>query len=107
MIFGWGHQKQKYLGEVFQHQCEHCNNNVEWVLHKSSVWFTLFFVPVVPYQNENLVSCPVCSYGYKIEDYKLDIYESLVKLYKDFKNGVIKEDDYSKIVDEKAKELNS
>ncbi len=67
IIFGWGHQMRKKLGPVFKHHCDHCNNEDYWILHKISVWFTLFFIPVFPYERNFLLLCPICTYGIKLD----------------------------------------
>lgn len=62
-IFGWGHTKFKDFGPALQRSCENCNNEKFWHLCKSSVWFTLFFIPIFPYKNDKLLLCPVCQSG--------------------------------------------
>ena len=46
--------------------CENCNNEEFWHLCKNSVWFTLFFIPIFPYENEKLLVCPVCKAAVKV-----------------------------------------
>lgn len=31
-------------------------------------WFTLFFVPVIPYRKEYWLLCPICGVGYELEN---------------------------------------
>jgi len=49
IIFGWGHQTIKNIGPTFKNHCSHCNNEDYWTLTKYTTWFTLFFIPVIPY----------------------------------------------------------
>ena len=49
IIFGWNFQTIKQIGFVFKKVCEHCNNEEYWVLTRTITWFTLFFIPVIPY----------------------------------------------------------
>lgn len=63
-IFGWGRQKDKYIGNVFRFPCGNCRNVVDWELQEYSKWFALFFLLVFPYKTERMVICPICNYGY-------------------------------------------
>jgi len=31
-------------------------------------WFTLFFIPCVPYETKYWVGCPHCKYGYEVDE---------------------------------------
>jgi len=50
----------KDLGPAISQECDNCHNEEFWHLCKSSVWATLFFIPVFPYQRDKLLVCPVC-----------------------------------------------
>lgn len=63
IIFGWGHQTTKNFGPTFKNHCSHCNNDDYWTLARYITWFTLFFIPVLPYSTKYFLSCPVCQYG--------------------------------------------
>lgn len=63
IFFGWGRQTVLNIGVVFKNVCTHCHNEDYWVLTKITTWFTLFFVPIVPYDTKYFLSCPVCKYG--------------------------------------------
>jgi hypothetical protein len=75
IIFGWGHRKVEDLGLVDRAVCEHCRNLVDWRLQKVSIWFTLFFAPVFPYQQKYLVVCPICGWGFQLEKDQFDLLE--------------------------------
>jgi len=68
IIFGWGRQTLKQIGIVFKTLCRHCNNEEFWVLTKITTWFTLFFIPVLPYSVKYFLSCPVCQYGFNLNN---------------------------------------
>lgn len=70
IIFGWGKQTMKGEGPVFRNTCQHCKNNDIWELYTRRTWFTLFFIPLIPYSTEHLLICPVCNYGYRVEKTK-------------------------------------
>ena len=63
IIWGFGKKTVKEFGELNESNCGYCNNNVRWKLVKITTWFTLFFIPIIPYHKEYLVVCPVCRNG--------------------------------------------
>ena len=62
-IFGWGRQLKKKFGPVFKKMCSHCHNEDYWIFLRISTWFTLFFIPVIPYSWKYFLACPICEYG--------------------------------------------
>lgn len=60
IIFGWGRVTKKFIGEVFQRTCQYCNTTSTWQLCIVRTWFTLFFIPVIPYKTTYCVACPNC-----------------------------------------------
>lgn len=71
-IFGWGRQTVKNHGPVNVYHSNRCNNNGNWVLYSRKTWFTLFFIPVIPYSSEYLMLCPVCNHGVTLDKVKFD-----------------------------------
>jgi len=72
VLFGFGKQTLKKHGPVFKSRCDRCNNEELWILYTRRTWFTLFFIPVIPYSTEYLLVCPICSYGVVITREKFD-----------------------------------
>jgi uncharacterized protein (DUF983 family) len=68
IIFGWGRQTRTEFGSTMLIQCPHCNNTKFWDLIKLRTWFTLFFIPLIPYSSEVLLVCPVCAHGLGLDD---------------------------------------
>lgn len=60
IIIGWGFKTSKNYGPVRKIQCNNCNNEANWYLQKMTIWFTLFFIPVIPYRINYFLICPVC-----------------------------------------------
>ena len=60
IIWGFGHNRTKSFGVVGAAVCGRCNNNVQRGLLKVTTWFTLFFIPVIPYRTMYLLICPIC-----------------------------------------------
>ena len=109
IFFGWGFQTTKNFGIVYQDQCSNCKNNVDYELKRTITWFTLFFVPVIPYGFEYWANCPVCSYGFELNRSKFNELIPLAQKNLSLKNGNLREieEDYSKLAnDEKLVETN-
>ena len=60
IIWGFGKQTRKVIGNVFYRKCAYCNTEQIWQLCLVRTWFTLFFIPVIPYGVEYQISCPNC-----------------------------------------------
>lgn len=61
LIFvGWGKVTKSVAGQIFEKTCGYCNETHEWQLCKNRTWFTVFFIPVIPYKTQYAISCPNC-----------------------------------------------
>jgi hypothetical protein len=83
IIFGWGHKTARNFGPVRKIRCGNCSNETNWHLQKLTTWFTLFFIPVIPYQMNYLLVCPVCRC---CVDVKKEEFDKLRELINDAKN---------------------
>ena len=75
IIFGWGKVTTKAHGWTEPEYCEYCRNTPRHALVEKRVWFTLFFIPVIPYEHKHLCLCPICQSGY---EYPKDVFRELV-----------------------------
>lgn len=67
MFIIWGFRDlDKELGNVEYLHCNRCNNDSTWRLMKRTSWFTLFFIPVIPYHRVYYVYCPICRWSTKV-----------------------------------------
>jgi len=109
-IFGWGKQTVKNHGPVFKSRCDRCNNEDLWQLYTRRTWFTLFFLPVIPYSTEHLLVCPVCSYGAVITNAKFEELKKVADCNMDLINKTIGEDEHkdkmSQLMKEKSNRYN-
>lgn len=61
MFILWGFtETDKELGPVDYLHCNRCNNDSTWRLQREISWFTLFFIPIIPYRFKYYVYCPIC-----------------------------------------------
>lgn len=94
IIFGWGHQMIKNFGPTFRHHCNHCNNDEYWVLTRIMTWFTLFFIPVFPYEIKYFLSCPICQYGLTLKKEQIDEIKPLAEANQLLVDGKITKEEY-------------
>lgn len=59
-VFGFGKQTVKDYGATPEQYCGHCHNQSPRRLAKATTWFTLFFIPVIPYRTRYMLLCPIC-----------------------------------------------
>ena len=60
IIWGWGKVTKKFIGDVFERTCSYCNQTTVWQLCIRRTWFTLFFIPIIPYAKSYQATCPSC-----------------------------------------------
>ena len=60
IIWGVGHRTTKIVGIMPESLCGRCNNRTARKIMKLTSWFTLFFIPVIPYKRQYLLVCPIC-----------------------------------------------
>lgn len=83
IIAGAGSPKEKkYISKKTEH-CYHCNNDRKWILRKTQLFITLFFLPVAPYKTTYSYSCPICANTIKLDK---DTFEHKVRFEAESKN---------------------
>ena len=65
-VFGWGRQTKNDFGPTLPGRCPNCKNNGFHRLLHIRKWFTLFFIPVFPYESHHYLLCDVCSRGLEL-----------------------------------------
>jgi len=58
--------KRRRLGTVFT-ECPQCHRACSQVIARSQRWFTLFFIPVIPFAATYLTVCSMCSGATKVD----------------------------------------
>jgi zinc-ribbon family len=94
IIFGWGRVTKKQHGPTLAMKCPQCNNETWFQLWRYRSWFTLFFIPLIPYSTAHFLSCSVCSQGMELNGDRLQQAKQLNGLTKGLLNATISKDDY-------------
>jgi len=60
IIWGFGKKTVKSYGLMPLRNCMRCSNATQYEVLKVTTWFTLFFIPIIPYRVERFLVCPIC-----------------------------------------------
>lgn len=70
LIFGWGTTTRKVYKTLLKIDlcpiCKHEDKN--YVFIREMTWFTLFFIPVIPYSIKHFLLCSNCANGFGLKD---------------------------------------
>ncbi len=66
VIFGWGSDGAKDLGEVAPVTCPKCHNQVFLHHLHSDKQVSLYFVPLASYGSDDYLACPICRSGMQL-----------------------------------------
>ncbi|HWB33924.1 MAG TPA: zinc-ribbon domain-containing protein [Candidatus Paceibacterota bacterium] len=98
IIFGWGRQTTWNVGPVFKRVCDHCHNEEYWTLLRRTTWFTLFFIPVIPYKSVWWLLCPICKYGLELKPEQVKTLQPIAEVNQLLNTGAITVEEYHKRV---------
>lgn len=98
-LFGWGRQSRKNYGPTLPLKCPNCHNDVFLHLLHSRTWFSLFFVPVLPYDSEYWLLCNICSRGFQLHGHQVSLAKQMNQATISFLNGGISKEQYSSTID--------
>lgn len=94
IIFGWGKQTIKQIGVAFKNLCNHCHNEDYWIITRIMTWFTLFFIPIFPYSIKYFLSCPICKYGFVLDQKQIEEIKPLAETNQLLIDGKITKEEY-------------
>lgn len=94
IIFGWGHASIKNYGPTYKIPCKNCGNENHWYLSRTMTWFTLFFIPIFPYNIKYFLYCPVCQNGINVEGEQVKELRPLAEANQLLVDGSISEIEY-------------
>lgn len=64
------------------------------MLMRRTTWFTLFFIPVIPYKTEWWLLCPTCQYGITLESEQVEKIRPVAEANHQLSKGEITETEY-------------
>jgi len=75
IIYGWGKVTTSDKGQTESQICIRCSNRVKRRLLIARTWFTLYFIPLIPYENKYSLVCPICGH---VENFSRQDFKDLV-----------------------------
>jgi len=98
VLFGFGREKRRDYGPTIPIICPNCHNPTHLRLIEIEKWFSLFFVPILPYDSTYLLVCDVCSRGIELTEEQFEKAKRLCRATRAFREGKISEEKYDRIV---------
>jgi hypothetical protein len=94
IIWGFGGSKLNDRGAVWPAMCPNCHNNV--LLHHvtTHATFSLFFIPLIPYDRKHHLMCPICRKSIQFDKSELPRIEAGKQLLVRARLGQIGETEY-------------
>jgi len=83
IIWGFGKITRKVVGGVGSRTCNYCNTQSMWQLCIVRTWFTLFFIPLIPYSTKYCISCPNCKSFVELSKEEFEKFKNTIH----FENG--------------------
>jgi hypothetical protein len=98
-IFGFGRRKVRDDGPVVACTCPHCHNEVSLSLLHVSTWFTLFFIPVIPYSRKQFLVCPICRWSLPVTKANAPALDEMATITSTWRDGGLDNEEYAKRID--------
>jgi len=98
ILFGWNRVLRRDHGPAVPMRCGRCGNDTVLYYVVMTTWFTLFFIPVVPYRLRRALVCPVCSHAVALSRDQAGQAKTLAVLYAGHHDGTVTADAYGEAV---------
>ena len=72
LLFGIGKQTIKRYGKTPEERCVHCKKSAPRYFVSVTSWFTVFFIPLIPYSMKYMLICPICNEARTVGREELD-----------------------------------
>jgi len=99
VLFGLDKETRRDYGPAIPIVCPNCHNATYLRLIEVKKWFTLFFIPLFPYDSSYLLVCDVCSRGVELDDERFEKARKLCRAVRAFRERQISEERYNTILD--------
>ena len=93
-IFGFNHQINFNAGPLAEETCTKCNVRDFWNLEKTTFWFTVFFIPLIPYKTSYFKRCTSCNFQLPLEKEEYNGHQPFARLNLQVIHGKISEEEY-------------
>ena len=93
-VFGWRTGKPEDYGACMPAQCNRYGNESLWHLLHTQSWFTLFFIPLIPYNSRHYLACPICMNAEEIHGSQVEEMKALCESAKKLQDKLISTDEF-------------
>ena len=66
MLIHGSRRQFKDTGPWLNMRCPACQQHTAWRLLEGLRWFTIYFIPIVPYARERALVCSQCGFGFQL-----------------------------------------
>jgi hypothetical protein len=98
VLVGFGNEQKRDYGAAVPVTCPNCHNQTYLHLVEVKKRFSLFFVPLFPYDSDYYLLCTVCSRGVELDEEQFEKAKKLCRATRAFREGRISEDEYNAIL---------
>lgn len=95
IIFGRWRRITRNIWPTYETKCKHCNNENFFHLKRISTRFTLFFIPIIPYERYHFLYCPICEYWIKLDFKEVKSIKPIAKLNQYLVKWKITQEEYN------------
>ena len=99
LFVGWGGGVTDDLGEVAPTTCPDCHNQVFLHQIRSDKRISIDFVPMVPYETNAYLACPICRHGLHLRPDQIAPADRMRAATARYRRGVLAEPAYRAAVD--------
>lgn len=96
IIWGWGKNARKEYGVAGTMRCNRCGTDGAANLVKLYSYFSLFFIPIIPTDENYFIQCRHCGYAVQIFDNNVTKAKDMLETIKNFRKGKITEEEFTK-----------
>ena len=94
-VIGWNRKTEKDFGPILLRNCNICNDMKYWHLLRERTWFTLLWIPFIPYETEWIILCSGCCIGsITLRPEDIDKAKILCKQTRPFLDRIITSEEY-------------
>jgi hypothetical protein len=98
LIFGMRNRAHEH-GPCVAATCPRCHNEVVLAYVVVTRWFTLFFLPVIPFGRRRVLVCPICSWQREVPAKLEPLALEMIGITARWKAGELDDAEYSRRVD--------
>jgi hypothetical protein len=99
ILFGWGKTTVKDHGECIAASCPRCHNQVILRHLLVTTWFTLFFIPLIPYKRRRALVCGICSWARDVPKEQVPLTDEMNTITAQWRAGGLDDGEYGKRVE--------